>query len=64
MMRRLQPLKISAQTAMERPRQIKAGHVSLSGGRAPVITALSDDQKAIYLQLEISFPNIKQLQDL
>jgi transposase len=64
MMARLQPLKISAQTALEKLRQIKAGHVVLNSAKSPVITALAEEHKAIYRQLEISFPNIKQLHTL
>ena len=61
---RLQPLRISAQTALEKLRQIKAGQVVLNGAKAPVITALGEAHKAIFTQLELSFPKIKQLQDL
>jgi len=61
---RLQALKISTQTALEKLRQIKAGEVVLNSARSPVITALDDEHKAIYRQLEISFPKIRQLQAL
>lgn len=61
---RLQPLKISTQTALEKLRQIKAGEVVLNSAKTPVVTALKDDHKAIYRQLEISFPKISQLRDL
>jgi hypothetical protein len=38
-------LKISAQTALEKLRQIKAGQVVLKGVKAPVINALGEEYK-------------------
>lgn len=61
---RLRGLKISAQTALEKLRQIKAGHTLVNSVKTPVITTLGDEHKAIYRQLGLSFPKIKQLQDL
>ena len=61
---RLQPIHISAQTALDKLRQIKAGHVVVNSAKTPVLTALQTGHKAIFKQLELSFPKIKQLQDL
>lgn len=57
-------LKMSTQTALEKLRQIGAGEVVLNSAKSPVITALGDEHKAIYKQLEISLPKIRQLQGL
>jgi len=61
---RLQGLKISTQTALEKLRQIKAGHARVNSVKTPVITTLTDEHKTIYRQLNLPFPKIRQLQRL
>jgi len=59
---RLRGLKISTQTALEKLRQIKAGHTRVNSVRTPLITTLTEEHKTIYRQLNLAFPNIRQLQ--
>lgn len=61
---RLQGLKISTGTALERLRQIKAGDAVVNSVKTPVITTLGGEHRAIYRQLELPFPKIKELQNL
>ena len=61
---RLRPLNLSARSALDKLRQIKAGHVVVNAAKTPVLTALNEGHRAIFKQLELSFPKIKQLQDL
>jgi len=61
---RLHGLKISSQTALEKLRQIKAGHARVNSVRTPVITTLTEEHKTIYRQLNLPFPKITQLQQL
>jgi transposase len=61
---RLHGLKISTQTALEKLRQIKAGHARVNSVKTPVITTLTEEQKTIYRQLNLPFPKITQLQRL
>ena len=61
---RLHGLKISSQTALEKLRQIKAGHARVNSVRTPVITTLTEEHKTIYRQLNLPFPKITQLQRL
>ena len=59
---RLEGTKTSVQTALEKLRQIKAGHLTLNSVKKPMLMAPGEDHKAIYRQLELSFPKIKHLQ--
>jgi len=61
---RLHGLKISSQTALEKLRQIKAGHARVNSVKTPLITTLTEEHKSIYRQLNLPFPRITQLQRL
>jgi hypothetical protein len=47
---------------LEKLRQIKAGHFTLNSVQKPMLMAPGEEHRAIYRQLEISFPKIKDLQ--
>ncbi|MBW2109567.1 MAG: IS1634 family transposase [Deltaproteobacteria bacterium] len=64
MHRSLAALEISASTALEKLRQIKAGRLQTQGIPTPILTSLSQEHRNIYTQLGISFPKIKDLQAL
>nr|WP_035219628.1 hypothetical protein [Desulfatibacillum aliphaticivorans] len=57
----LAPLSISASRALDKLQQIKAGQAKLHGMAVPVLTRVEEEHRAIYTQLEISFPKIKSL---
>jgi transposase len=59
---RLEGTKTSVQTALEKLRQIKAGHFTLNSVPKPMLMAPGEEHKAIYRQLELSFAKIKDLQ--
>jgi transposase len=61
---RLSGVKLSVQTALEKLKSIKAGHLLVNSVKTPVLTNLRDDHKAILKQLKLSFPNINKLQTL
>jgi transposase len=61
---RLRDSNTSVQTAIEKLRQIKAGQLTVNSVKTPVLTAVGEEHKAIYRQLELSFPKIKELQDM
>jgi transposase len=61
---RLHGLKISSQSALEKLRQIKAGHARVNSVKTPVITSLTEEHKTIYRQLNLPFPKITRLQQL
>jgi len=61
---RLEGTKISVQTALAKLRQIKAGHMMLNSAKTTMLTAPSEEHKAIYRQLELSFPKIKHLHNV
>jgi len=61
---KLHGLKISTQTALEKLRQIKAGHARVNSVKTALITTLTEEHKAIYRQLNLPFPKITQLQRL
>ena len=59
---RLEGTKTSVQTVLEKLRHIKAGHFTLNSVKKPMLMTPGEEHKAIYRQLELSFPKIKDLQ--
>jgi len=61
---RLKGTKTSVQTALEKLRQIKAGHITLNSVKKPMLMVPGEENKVICRQLELSFPKIKRLQNM
>ncbi len=61
---RLRGIKLSIQTALEKLKNIKAGHLIVNSVKIPLITMLNDEQKSIYRQLKLPFPNTNKLQSV
>jgi transposase len=58
---KLSGMRQSVQSALDKLKNIKGGQMIVNSARTPVITALNDEHKKIYQQLELSFPSIKHL---
>jgi predicted alpha/beta-fold hydrolase len=50
------------QSALDKLKNIKAGRLVLNAAKTPIITSVTEEQKGIYKQLKLSFPNINRLQ--
>jgi transposase len=61
---RLSESNMSVRNAIEKLRQIKAGQLTVNSVKTPILTAVGEEHKAIYRQLELSFPKIKDLRDM
>jgi len=61
---RLSESNTSVETAIEKLRQVKAGELTVNWVKTPILSAIGKEQKAIYRQLELSFPKINDLKDM
>ena len=60
----LHEMKVSAATALDKLKQIKAGRMVVNRVRTPVITMATEEHKALYKQLKLPFPTLKRLERL
>ena len=60
----LQDMKLSAHSALEKLRQIKAGQILVNSLKTPMLSTATSEHKAIYKQLKIPFPTINRVQNM
>jgi transposase len=60
----LHEMKVSAATAIDKLRQIKAGRLVVNAVSTPMLTAAGEEHKALYKQLSLPFPTLARIEGL